>query len=162
MKLAPASSNPSCLEVVVPGRSLLAVFALLAAVAAPAGAQRRDTLPPVIAAAFHQAYPDARILNVSRERRDGKWVYEIESQDGPTRRDLIYDLAGNTLEIEEIIPADSVPAAVRAAVERDMKGATLVGAERVTRGTVTLYEVEIRRNGRRQYLTYDPDGVRKE
>lgn len=147
----------------MPGRSLVIVLALLlAAGAASAQAQRRDSLPTVIATAFHQAYPDARVLNVSRERRDGKWVYEIESQDGPTRRDLIYDLAGNTLEIEEIIPADSVPAAVRAAVERDMKGATLVGAERVTRGTVTLYEVEIRRNGRRQYLTYDPDGVRKE
>lgn len=144
-------------------RSLVSVLILLlAAAAGPARAQRRDSLPTVIATAFHQAYPDAKILNFSRERRDGKMVYEIESQDGPARRDLIYDLEGHTLEIEEIISADSVPAAVRAAVERDMKGAILVGAERVTRGTVTLFEVEVRRNGRRQFLTYDPDGVRKE
>lgn len=147
----------------MPGRSLVTVLILLlAAGAAPARAQRRDSLPTAIATAFRQAYPDAKILNVSRERREGKVVYEIESQDGPTRRDLIYDLEARTLEIEEIIPADSVPAAVRAAVERDVKGATIVGAERVTRGTVTLFEVEVRRNGRTRFLTYDPEGVRKE
>jgi hypothetical protein len=135
---------------------------LLAAGTGSAAAQRSDSLPTAIATAFRQAYPGARILNVSRERRDGKVVYEIESQDGAARRDLIYDLAGQTLEIEDVIPADSVPAAVRAALERDMKGATLVGAERVTTGTVVVYEVQARRNGRTRYLTYDPDGVRKE
>jgi hypothetical protein len=147
----------------VPSRMVIAVLTLLlAAGTGSAAAQRSDSLPPAIATAFRQAYPGARILNVSRERRDGKVVYEIESQDGPARRDLIYDLAGQTLEIEDIIPPDSVPAAVRAGLERDMKGATLVGAERVTRGSVVLYEVEARRGGRSRYLTYDPDGVRKE
>ncbi len=147
----------------MPSRMVIAVLALLfAAGTESAAAQRSDSLPPAIAAAFRQAYPAARILNVSRERRDGKVVYEIESQDGPARRDLIYDLQGQTLEIEDVIPADSVPAAVRAGLERDMKGATLVGAERVTTGTVVVYEVQARRNGRTRYLTYDPDGVRKE
>lgn len=147
----------------MPGRSLVTALALfVAAGAASAQAQRRDTLPTVIASAFRQAYPAARILNVSRERRDGKPVYEIESRDGPTRRDLIYDLEGRTLEIEEVIPADSVPATVRAAVERDVKGATLAGAERVTRDTVVLYEVRIRASGRTRYLTYDLAGKRVE
>jgi hypothetical protein len=147
----------------VPSRMVIAVLALLlAAGRGSVAAQRSDSLPPAIAAGFRQAYPAARILNVSRERRDGKVVYEIESQDGPARRDLIYDLQGQTLEIEDVIPADSVPAAVRAGLERDMKGATLVGAERVTTGTVVVYEVQARRNGRTRYLTYDPDGVRKE
>jgi hypothetical protein len=147
----------------VPSQTMIiGLTLLLAAAAGPAGAQRSDSLPPAIAAAFRQAYPAARVLNVSRERRDGKVVYEIESLDGSARRDLIYDLAGQTLEIEDVIPADSVPAAVRAGLERDLKGATLVGAERVTTGTVVVYEVQARRNGRTRYLTYDPDGVRKE
>jgi Putative beta-lactamase-inhibitor-like, PepSY-like len=146
----------------VPRRSLLAFLTLLLAPTSSGVAQRSDTLPTSIAAAFRQAYPNATILQVSRERREGKTVYEVESRDGTTRRDLIYDLAGAVIEIEEIIPADSVPAAVRAAVERDVKGAMLVGAERVTRGEVVLYEVQVRRNGRTRYLTYDPEGTRTE
>lgn len=142
---------------------IVALAVLLVVGPGSAVAQRSDSLPPAIAAAFRQAYAGARILNVSRERREGKVVYEIESQDGPTRRDLIYDLTGQVLEIEEVIPADSVPAAVRAALERDLPGATLVGAERVTRGTVILYEVEARKGGgKSRYLTYAPDGARKE
>jgi hypothetical protein len=118
----------------------------------------QDSLPSAVASAFHQAYPAARVLHVSKERRDGNVVYEIESRDGDTRRDLIYSTAGAVLEIEERIPADSVPAAVRAAAQRRVVGGTLVGAERVTRGTVILFEVQLRLNGRSRFLTYDPEG----
>jgi Putative beta-lactamase-inhibitor-like, PepSY-like len=120
------------------------------------------TAPQAVMNAFKQAYPNATILHVSRERRDGKIVYELETRDGATRRDLIYDLEGHTLEIEEILPADSVPAAVRAGLERDLKGATIMGAERVMRGDTVLYEVQARKAGRTQILTYDPEGARKE
>ena len=125
-------------------------------------AQATATAPQAVMSAFKQAYPNATILHVSRERRDGKIVYELETRDGAMRRDLIYDLEGHTLEIEEILPADSVPAAVRAGLERDLKGATIIGAERVMRGDTVLYEVQARKAGRTQILTYDPEGTRKE
>lgn len=144
------------------GRLVWSLPVLLLVPAAAAQGQRGDTLPTVVATAFRQAYPKATTLHVSRETQDGKVVYEVESRDGTTRRDLLYDPQGNVLEIEEMIPADSVPASVRAGLERDLPGATLVGAERVQRGDVVLYEVQGRKNGRSQYLTYDPEGVRKE
>ena len=132
---------------------------IVAAVALPgASLAGQDSLPPAVASAFQQAYPVARVLHVSKERRDGRVVYEIESRDGATRRDLIYSPAGAVLEIEERIPVDSVPAVVRAAAERRVARGTLVGAERVTRGTVILFEVQLRLNGRSRFLTYDPEG----
>jgi hypothetical protein len=132
---------------------------IVGAVALPAASLAgQDSLPPAVASAFHQAYPAARVLHVSKERRDGHVVYEIESRDGDTRRDLIYSTAGAVLAIEERIPVDSVPALVRAAAQRRVAGGTLVGAERVTRGTVVLFEVQLRRNGRSRFLTYDPEG----
>lgn len=140
--------------------SLLALL-LVAGVGSAMG-QRSDTLPTVVATAFRASYPNATILHVSREPQDGKIVYEIESRDGSMRRDLLYSPAGQVIEIEEMMPADSVPAAVRAGLERDLPGATLVGAERVMRGEVVTYEVQAKKNGRTRYLTYDPQGVRKE
>jgi len=144
-------------------RSVALFLALCFVVGAgSAQAQRSDTLPTAVASAFREAYPNAKTLHVSRESRDGKIVYEIESQDGPMRRDLIYSLEGQSIEIEDILPADSVPAPVRAAVERDLPGATILGAERVTTGTVIVYEVQVRKNARTRILTYDPAGVRKQ
>jgi len=143
-------------------RSIVTLLTLVVATTTLAAQGTASSLPQPIMTAFRQAYPNATILHFNRERRDGTPVYEIESKDGTQRRDLIYDLQGNTLEIEEIIPPDSVPAAVRAGLERDLKGATLLGAERVIRGDTTLYEVHARKGGRGQYLTYDPEGTRKE
>ncbi len=118
----------------------------------------QDSLPQPVASAFRRAYPRAVILNSSKERRQGKVVYEIESRDGRTRRDLIYSAAGGVLEIEEVLPVDSVPGAVRAAAKRQVVGGRLVRAERVTRGSVILFEVQMRLNGRSRFLTYDPEG----
>ena len=143
-------------------RSLVLCFIGVTTAAAGATAQRSDSLPTAVATAFRQSYPNAKILNVSREMRDGKVVYEIESQDGPMRRDMIYGLDGHTIEVEDILPADSVPAPLRAAVERDLPGATILGGERITTGAVIVYEVEVRKSGRTQIVTYDPTGVRKE
>lgn len=142
-------------------RIMITTLVVVATAATAASAQRSDTLPTVIATAFHQSYPKATILHSNREMRAGKVVYEIESQDGPMRRDLIYDLEGRAVEIEDILPADSVPAAVRAGVERDWSGATILGGERVTADTVVRYEVRARKDGRTRLLTYDPEGARK-
>lgn len=142
-------------------RTLVVCLILVTAAAARATAQR-DTLPTAVATVFRQAYPNAKILNVVREMLDGKPVYEIESEDGPTRRDLLYSVDGQTLEVEEMIPADSLPAAVRAAVARDLPGATIVDGERIVKGSVTLYDVHARKGGQNRTLTYDPAGVRKE
>lgn len=144
------------------GRLVWSLPVLLLVPAAAAQGQRGDTLPSVVGTAFHQAYPSARILHVSRELQEGQVVYEIESQDGSMRRDLLYGVDAQTLEIEEILPADSVPAVVRAAVQRDLAGAAILGGERIMRGAVTVYEVQIRKGGRTEILTYDPAGVRKE
>lgn len=136
----------------------LAIWTVLAAAVTAARAAAQGSLPAAVAGAFHQTYPAARVLHVSKERREGRVVYEIESRDGSTRRDLIYTPAGEVLEIEERIPPDSVPRAVRAAAETQVPGGKLVGAERVTRGAVVQFEIEMRRNGRSRFLTFDPEG----
>lgn len=139
------------------------VFTLvLTAAARPADAQDSLALPAVVLTAFRQAYPNARILHATRERHDGKIVYEVESLDGSLRRDLLYDPEGRAVEIEELIPVDSLPEAVRKAVARDLPTARVAGAERIMRGETVLYEVQVRHDGRTTYLTYDPRGERRE
>lgn len=135
---------------------------VLAANSAPAVAQDSTALPPAIKTTFRHAYPHAAILHVSRELRSGEVVYEVESQDGPMRRDLIYGLSGQPIEIEETIPADSLPQAVRTAVRRDAAGAVVIRVERVTHTAALSYEVQVRQSGRTRVLTYDAAGHRQQ
>jgi hypothetical protein len=51
---------------------------------------------------------------------------------------------------------------VRAAAQRQVAGGKLVGAERVTRGDVILFEVQMRLNGRARFLTFDLEGRPRE
>src|SRR3989442_7413118 len=149
-------------EVSVIGRLVTTLFVLaFAARTEAAAAQHPPRLPPAIDTAFRQSYPGARILNVSRELRNKQVVYEVESQDGATRRDLVYDLNGQAIEIEETIPADSLPAAVRAALGRDAPGAVIVRAERVTSAALVSYEVLVRLRGQPRSLSYDSAGRRQ-
>ena len=147
------------------GRSSAILFALVlsanAVPGAPAVAQGSTTLPPAIKTAFRQAYPHAAILHVSREVQGGEVVYEVESQDGPRRRDLLYSLSGQPIEIEETIPADSLPQAVVAGVRRDAAGALVIHVERVTRAAALSYEVRVRVSSRTRVLTYDAAGYRQ-
>jgi len=143
------------------GRCLVGLFVLILAASTETSAQKSSGLPRAIETAFRKAYPNATILHASRERRNGQVVYEVESRDGSTQRDLVYDLAGQALEIEETIPADSMPPAVRTALERDAPGAAIVRAERVTSAAGISYEILVRRSGLARSLTYDAAGRRR-
>lgn len=144
-----------------PPRATPILLALVFAGAASGSAQQRPhgpALPPVVARAFHQTYPAAAILGVSHERDNGRTVWEVESRDGSTRRDLLYSSSGEAIEIEETIPASELPPAVRAAVDSMAPGASVTRAERVTRGSHVSYELGIRARGRSRSLAFDPAG----
>src|SRR5215475_9635896 len=68
--------------------------------------------PQAVMDAFKKQYPNATIKNVSSEKEGGRTVYEIESMDGPQRRDLLYEADGKVISTEELIPTAQVPKAV--------------------------------------------------
>ena len=143
-------------------RMLLLVTGSLG-LAAPALAQSKPAKPPLpvaIASAFHQSYPSATILAFSREQEKGKTIWEVESKDGVTRRDLLYSPTGETLEIEETVPPAELPAPVQSAWKAAAPGGTVTRAERVTRGSAVSYELSMKVGGKARSLSFDPSGKR--
>ena len=92
---------------------------LLCTLGAPAVAQQAGTriterdLPHAVREAFRDAYPEARITGVTRDTRDGKFLYHVQSTEGQTRRDLVYSADGNLLESQESLPPEEIPTAIR-------------------------------------------------
>jgi DNA-binding beta-propeller fold protein YncE len=101
-------------------------------------------LPPAILAAFQQAYPNATIKAAAKETENGKTVWEVESIDNNLSRDLIYNPDGTVVEIEEEVPAVSLPAVVTAAVTAKHPKATITKAEKTTAGQKVWYELALK------------------
>jgi hypothetical protein len=81
---------------------------------------------------------------VSKETENGKTTWEVESIDNGLSRDLVYNADGTVVEIEEEIPAASLPEPVTAAVKAKYPKATIARAEKVTHGTTESYELTLK------------------
>ncbi len=140
---------------------LFVTAALAATLALPASAKERKLtraqVPPAVLTAFEKAYPKANALHFLQEEKDGKPYYEIESRDGTVARDLLYAADGAVLEVEETVSEADLPAAVREAVKKSAKGATIKRAEKVTRGGTVRFEVDLRGSSTKE-LVFDADG----
>jgi len=119
----------------------------------------QNDIPAPVLAAFHQSYPAARIRGTSTETEKGKTYYEIESINGKQSRDILYIADGTAVEIEEAMPAKSLPAAVRHAVMKEFHHAEVTKAERVTKGAALSYEIHVRRGAQHGSVVIDTTGT---
>src|SRR2546423_15574910 len=71
-------------------------------------------VPAAVIAAFKASYPNATIRGYAQEKENGKVFYEIESREGTTQRDVLYNSDGTVAELEEAVAFTDLPAAARA------------------------------------------------
>ncbi len=116
-------------------------------------------LPSAVTKAFGKSYPHARIIGASKEREQGKTLYEIESMDGAQRRDLVYSATGNVVEIEEAVAFDSLPKPVQDAVLKKFSAEDVKKTERLVRGETNAYEITVVDGNRSQEIVIREDGT---
>ncbi len=119
---------------------------------------RKDVPAPVLAA-FEKAYPKATIKGFSKEKEKGQTVYEVESVEGKTHRDVSYAADGKLLITEESVEMKDVPAAVQQALNRKYPKAKVDLAEKVTEGTSVGYEFHLTTAaGKKAEVKFDAKG----
>jgi len=133
--------------------SLLAV----AAVAQEKKITGKD-VPAAVISAFKTAYPNATIRGYAREKENGKVFYEIESREGTTTRDVLYNPDGTVAEIEESIAVTDLPAEVQQAMKEKFPKAAITKAERTTAGDKVSYEIVARQGKKRVTIEFDSSG----
>ena len=142
--------------------AIFAVTALIGFVnftqaAAPVKIAKKD-VPEAVLSSFAKIYPQATIMTYSREIRDGKTCYELESKDGTTKRDIIYATNGDVMEIEEAIKASELPAIVMATLIKNYPKAKITAAEKLIKGTTVQYETTIKVKGKMIDLVFGETG----
>ena len=119
---------------------------------------KKKQVPRAVIAAFESAYPQATIRGYAREKENGKVYYEVESVEGQTTRDVLYNADGTVAEIEESIAAGDLPADALKALRANYPGAVVTKAEKITRGDITEYEAHARIGKKRVSMEFDASG----
>jgi len=128
----------------------------------PAAAQEKkitaNQVPAAVIAAFKNSYPNATIRGYAQEKENGKVFYEIESREGTTQRDVLYNADGTVAEVEESIPATDLPADAQQAIKQKYPRAVIILAEKTTAGDTVGYEVSLRNGKQRIGMEFDSSG----
>jgi uncharacterized membrane protein YkoI len=140
--------------------ALIAIAVSLLALSAAAQEKKitAGDVPAAIMSAFKSAYPNATIRGYAREKENGKVFYEIESREGTTTRDVLYNPDGTVAEIEESIAATDLPAEIQQAIKGKYPKAVITRAEKTTAGDKVSYEVVARQGKKRITLEVDASG----
>ena len=145
-------------------RMVFAVSALMA-LTARAGVAEDEVplkdLPKAVTDAVKAKYPKAELKEASKEVKDGKTVYEVETKLSGKGLDLTVSADGKILETEEEIAVADLPKAVTSAIKAKYPAGTVKTAEKVTKteGNTTSYEVIVALKGKKsRELAISADG----
>lgn len=125
------------------------------------GQEKRITaqqVPAAVITAFKTAYPKATIRGYAQEKEADQVLYEVESIEGATRRDVLYHADGTVAEIEESVPASDLPVAAQEAIKQKYPRAVIMLAEKTTAGDKVGYEVSVRNGKQRIVMEFDASG----
>lgn len=147
-------------------RNLGFAFAVLlaASLAAPAWASEKKIkmtdLPPAVKAAVMEQSKGATLRGLSTETENGKTTYEAQLTVNGHSRDVEFDADGKVLEVEEAMTMASLPAAVKAGIEKGAGSNKIRKVESLTRdGKIVGYEAALlSAAGKRSEVQVDPEG----
>jgi uncharacterized membrane protein YkoI len=120
-----------------------------------------EDAPPAVQQAIKDATKDATLVGVETDVENGKTEYEAETKVNGHGKDITFDGNGKLLATEEEVSLDSVPAAAKAAIEKQAGGAKIKKVEKITKGSdnSVVYEAAVNKNGKRSEVLVNPDGT---
>jgi len=147
-----------------PSNSIAAVFLLLTVSTPVLGQEKkidRSELPPAVEKVVAALSQGATIRGFSQEKENGRILYEIELMVAGRTKDVLMDGEGSVVEVEEEVAVESLPPAVRTALQAESEKGKLLKVETLTKGgKLVAYEAHLLTNGKKSEVQVGPDGKR--
>jgi len=109
--------------------------------------QERDIeaseVPQTVLQAFNQAYAGAVVKGYAEEMENGQKYYEVSCIFEGRKIDALYRPDGTVEAIEEVIPAEQLPAAVKRGIAAESADFSVNLAEKIEKEGKVLYEVKV-------------------
>lgn len=144
--------------------TLLTATLLALAQAKPAAEEqerkvKENEVPKLALDALKKIAGTATIVGFEEETEHGQKVYEASWTGAGGKMEALVTASGDLMEIEELVSADKVPAAVRTAAEKDAGKDAPVAFEKKT---TVLYEAKFKKGDKSHELLLTPTGDRYE
>jgi hypothetical protein len=120
---------------------------------------QRSDLPPAVEKAVVEQSNGATIRGFSEEQENGQTFYEAELMINGHSKDILLDVNGTAVEVEEQVPTESLPAAVRQGLQNKAGSGRIVKVEKLTKkDKLVAYEAKVLTNGQKSEVQVGPDG----
>ena len=104
---------------------------------------RLDQVPAAVQAAMKKLAGSGAITNTSREtEKDGTVLYEVAYKIGEKKFEAEVSASGEVVVVDEQVTLESLPPAVRAAIEKATASGKIGKVEKASKGEETFYEAE--------------------
>jgi uncharacterized protein YxeA len=119
----------------------------------------RSELPAQVEKTVTEQSQNATIHGFSKEKEKGKTYYEAEMMVNGHHKDVLIDTNGTIVEVEEEVPMDSLPTAVRSGLQAKAAEGKLQKVESLTKhGKLIAYEAKVLNHGKRSEIQVGPEG----
>lgn len=119
----------------------------------------RAALPPAVEKTVQAESQGATIKGFATDREHGRKVYEVEMLYNGHGKDIEIAESGALNEVEEEVPFDSLPAAVRRALTMKAAGAKITKVESLTKQhKLVAYEASTLKGATKGEIQVGPDG----
>jgi hypothetical protein len=119
----------------------------------------RSDLPPAVEKTVAEQSKGARIRGFSEEKENGQTLYEAELIVNGHSKDVLVDVNGTIVEVEEQVPIESLPTAVREGLQAEAGSGKLIQVERLTKkDKLVAYEAKVLTNGKKSEVQVGPEG----
>jgi hypothetical protein len=120
--------------------------------------ERKD-LPPAVEKTVVAESQGATIKGFSQEKENGQLNYEAELTVNGHSKDILIDPTGAVIEIEEQVPLESLPMAVKEVLQTKAGTGKILKVESLTKhGKLVAYEAVVQNAGKKKEIQVGPDG----
>lgn len=138
-----------------------AIFALWPTAQGQERKIKRSDLPPAVEKTVARESEGATVEGFTTEVEGGRRLYEVELKIDGRGKDILMDVRGNVVEVEEEVALDSLPTAVREGLTRAAGRGTISRVESLTKsGKLVAYEAVVKTRTRRHEIQVGPGGER--
>src|SRR5882724_2492809 len=119
----------------------------------------RSELPKAVEKTVQQQSKGATVRGFSKEKENGKIVYEAKMIVNGQTKDVLIDANGTVLEIEEQIELQALPVAVKAGLQSRVGKGKITKVESITKkDKLVAYEAQVTTDGKKSEVQVGPDG----
>lgn len=116
-------------------------------------------LPKPVQMTVKEQSKGATVRGMSKETEDGNTYYEVELKVKGHKKDVLIDTTGKVVETEEEVAVASIPAVVKAEIDRHVGAGRIVMVESISKNNVVVaYEAHIKTGKKYTEVKVGSDG----